>query len=70
MSFVRTGDPNAEKESRSPVWPSWDLKTPKRIVLNQNTESVSSSASVSESVSEEEIQRCLQSAELVNDEQN
>jgi carboxylesterase type B len=71
LSFVRTGDPNAEKMKQSPLWPSWDEKTTKsRIVLRQDVDSVTGSKSVSEVVSDEEIERCLQSASLVDDEQN
>lgn len=51
LSFVRSGDPNAHKLARAPVWPAYSAESKQRISLQEGT-----STDVSGSTIEEEPQ--------------
>jgi len=73
LSFVCTLNPNNRKLHRAPTWPSHNLNTRSRLVLNEAPagEDVNTmSGSHSELESEEEVRRCLVIADLVGQMQN
>ncbi|KAG5342374.1 hypothetical protein C0989_002847 [Termitomyces sp. Mn162] len=57
LSFVRSGNPNTYKLSRSPVWPSYSAEERSRIVLQQAATLTASGSFVEEEV-EPETHRC------------
>ncbi|KAJ3542374.1 hypothetical protein NMY22_g3531 [Coprinellus aureogranulatus] len=71
LSFVRKGNPNAHKLSRSPEWPSYSTAKRNRIVLQQVLEGESKkSGSFLEVESKEETERCGVVAGQVETQQN
>ncbi|KAJ3520368.1 hypothetical protein NMY22_g12789 [Coprinellus aureogranulatus] len=71
LSFVRKGNPNAHKLSRSPEWPSYRTTRRNRIVLQQVLEGESKkSGSFLEVESKEETERCGVVAGQVKTQQN
>ncbi|KAG6894638.1 hypothetical protein C0992_005283 [Termitomyces sp. T32_za158] len=69
LSFVRSGDPNTFKLSRSPVWPGYSAQDRSRIVLQQ-PETLTTSGSFIEKEMEPETQQCDLIASQVADQQN
>ncbi|KAF9647804.1 alpha/beta-hydrolase [Thelephora ganbajun] len=57
LSFVRSGDPNKYKLSRSPNWPKYTTFSPSRILLAQSNDTTKSQSSV-ELIPIREILRC------------
>ncbi|KAJ3571983.1 hypothetical protein NP233_g3398 [Leucocoprinus birnbaumii] len=69
LSFVRTLNPNTHKLGRSPSWPSYSVQRRNRIVLNEAPAGSSVdtvSGSHGEIEMDEEVQRCMVVAGLVN----
>lgn len=57
LSFVRSGDPNEYKLSRSPSWPKYTTSSPSRILFTESDDTTKSNSSV-ELVPASEINRC------------
>ncbi|KAJ2918495.1 hypothetical protein MD484_g1931, partial [Candolleomyces efflorescens] len=70
LSFVRSGDPNTFKLSRSPVWSKYSSTKRNKIVLQQVPEGGKGSGSTSEVESQEEAARCAVVAGQVGTQQN
>ncbi|RXW25241.1 hypothetical protein EST38_g593 [Candolleomyces aberdarensis] len=70
LSFVRSGDPNSFKLSRSPVWTKYTPMRRNKIVLQQVPDGSKGSGSVLEVESEEETVRCGVVANQVERQQN
>ncbi|KAF9003422.1 Alpha/Beta hydrolase protein [Cyathus striatus] len=70
LSFVRSGDPNVHKLSRSPTWLGYKPKGTRIVLQEGPTGSTTVSGSVVESEPADEIARCDVVASLVTHEQN
>lgn len=71
LSFVRTGNPNTHKLTRSPVWPSYNSDHRATIVLQQDPSNTTiRSGSFFETEVEPETRRCNVIAGQVIQEQN
>lgn len=71
LSFVRKGDPNAHKLSRSPIWTPYGNAKRNKIVLQQVQEGGSKmSGSFLEVETPEETKRCGVVASQVETQQN
>jgi carboxylesterase type B len=63
LSFVRAGNPNTFKLDRSAVWPSF--ATGKRMVLEQDSASLTGSSSFAEMEPNATVFRCQNALDLV-----
>ena len=70
LSFVRSGDPNSFKLSRSPVWTKYSATKRNKIVLQQVPDGGKGSGSTLEVESQEETARCAVVAGQVGTQQN
>ena len=57
LSFVRSGDPNTYKLSKSPNWPQYTTSSPNRILFTLSNDTTTS-ADTLEVISADKLQRC------------
>jgi carboxylesterase type B len=70
LSFVRTGNPNTYRLSKSPIWYSYSISNPVRAVLAQEPNNVTKKSGVwLESTPDVESERCRFIATKVEREQ-